>query len=126
MGNNHNMFFKIYNLKFKYTVDSQKKRWLEMPEQTLDGIIFDSLQKKLEIGNIITRPSRAHMLGAGPKVWRQAHQDSQLPVKCFTGPSWWGNHNWQSSDAVLKSTPLTSAAYNPGLFMLTKMRFSII
>lgn len=69
MGNNHNVFFKIDNLKIKYTVDIQKKRWLEMPGQTLDGIIFDTLQKKkLKIGNIITRPSRAHMLGAGPEV----------------------------------------------------------
>lgn len=64
------IFFLICNLKYKYTVDIQKKRWSEMPEQTLDGIIFDSLKKELKIGDNITRPSRALVLGPGLKVRR--------------------------------------------------------
>lgn len=120
------IFFLICNLKYQYTVDIQKKRWLEMPEQTLDGIIFDSLKKELKIGDNITRPSREHVLGPGLKVRRWILQDSQPPVQCLTGPSWIGHHKWQSPDAVLKGAPLTSAAYQPCLLMLTKMRCSII
>jgi len=58
-----------------------------MPEQTLDGIIFDSLRKELQIRDSVTRPSGAEMLETGLKVGRQVLQDSQLPAKCLTGPS---------------------------------------